>query len=258
MQRLRLRRLQNLAVRKLGAGFERLSFLQLGALGKLRPVRFGRGVLAQKYLRGSGIEIGAMASPSFRPLGASIKYVDLDFELAWKKAERDEEHRDEIIIEPDIVDDAQFLKKIGDDQLDFVVAYHVLEHVPRTLEAIGNWIRVVRSGGHILMAVPDMRFTRDRHRQLTTTEHFLHDYEEGPECSEAEHFRDIAINVYELTTEEEIEEYRRRTPTPHYHVWDLWSFIRFLELVHQVFAEKVELLEVGLNHEEDICALRVR
>jgi len=254
---LRLRRLQNYAVRNLGAGYERLSFLQLAFLGRLRPARFGRGVLAQKYLRGQGIEIGPMSSPSFRPLGASIKYVDLDFELSWKKAEKHDQYPDEIIVEPDIVDDAQFLNKFGDNQLDFVVAYHVLEHLPATLEAIENWIRVVRRGGHILMAVPDKRFTRDRHRELTPMEHFLRDYEEGPAISEAEHFRDIGINVYNMTTEEEIAKYRREAPCPHFHVWDLWSFIKFLELVHRVFDGKIELLEVGLNHEEDICALRV-
>jgi SAM-dependent methyltransferase len=257
MSDFRVRRLANYAVRYLGAGCERINFIQLGFLRRIRPTRTGRSVLAQKYLRGSGIELGAMASPTFCPLGATIKYVDHVPRSHWLSDENYEEYCDQLIVDPHIIDDAQTLSEIEDDQFDFLIAFHVLEHLPRTLHALENWTRVVRSGGHILMAVPDMRFTNDRTRDITPFEHFLRDYNEGPEWSEKEHYRDIALNVLKLTSEEEIDEYARRTPSPHFHVWDLSSFIKFIVSANEILGAGFELLEVGLNSSEDICVLRV-
>jgi ubiquinone/menaquinone biosynthesis C-methylase UbiE len=47
--------------------------------------------------------------------------------------------------------DAQKLENINDGSFDFVFSSHCLEHVRDPVEALGNWIRVVRPGGHLVI-----------------------------------------------------------------------------------------------------------
>lgn len=51
--------------------------------------------------------------------------------------------------------DAQFLATIEDESLDFVHSSHCLEHLRDPLEAIKNWARVLKPGGHIIVTVPE-------------------------------------------------------------------------------------------------------
>jgi len=249
--------LVNDALRILGRGYEPIVFAQLGLLNRVRPTRLGRGVPAQRYLRGHGIEIGPMGSRSFHPLGTTIKYVDRVPAAYFRDPKRADEYKYVRLTDPDIIDDAQFLEKIEDDQVDFLIAFHVLEHLPRTLCALENWLRVVRSGGYLLIAIPDKRHTRDHLREITPIDHFVRDYREGPEWSEDAHYRDVALNVLKLTTEEEIAEFKRETPGPHFHVWDLRAFIKFIDMAQDFFENKFDLIEIGLNQREVICVLRV-
>ncbi len=51
--------------------------------------------------------------------------------------------------------DAQSLAGVDDDSFDFVYSSHTLEHVVDASEALRNWYRVVKPGGHLILLVPD-------------------------------------------------------------------------------------------------------
>ena len=51
--------------------------------------------------------------------------------------------------------DAQKLANVDDASFDFLFSSHCLEHLHDPAEALANWIRVVRPGGHLVVAVPD-------------------------------------------------------------------------------------------------------
>jgi SAM-dependent methyltransferase len=51
--------------------------------------------------------------------------------------------------------DAQKLANVDDGSFDFLFSSHCLEHVRDATEALMNWIRVVRRGGHLIISVPD-------------------------------------------------------------------------------------------------------
>jgi predicted SAM-dependent methyltransferase len=51
--------------------------------------------------------------------------------------------------------DAQYLESVEDNKFDFVVSSHCLEHMYVPALALQNWIRVVKSGGHLIITVPD-------------------------------------------------------------------------------------------------------
>ncbi len=51
--------------------------------------------------------------------------------------------------------DAQLLANVADNAFDFLYSSHCLEHVRDPAQALANWIRVVRPGGHLVISVPD-------------------------------------------------------------------------------------------------------
>ena len=56
----------------------------------------------------------------------------------------------------DLVDgDAQYLAGVADSTYDFVHSSHCLEHMVDVKASLKNWIRVCKSGGYIIITVPD-------------------------------------------------------------------------------------------------------
>jgi len=91
---------------------------------------------ATRYFVGNGIDIGAGTDPislyrEFFPGMRDVRVWDL----------------------PD--GDAQFLAGVADECLDFAHSSHCLEHMVDPAEAMRNWFRVVRPGGHLVVLVPD-------------------------------------------------------------------------------------------------------
>ncbi len=60
-----------------------------------------------------------------------------------------------VILYDEAQGNAQLLDNVEDDSFDFLYASHCLEHLDDPYEALGNWIRVVRPGGHLIINVPD-------------------------------------------------------------------------------------------------------
>lgn len=88
------------------------------------------------YFRGSGIDIGAGNDPLGKyaqqfPLMTTLRVWDM----------------------PD--GDAQLMKGVSDNEYDFVHSSHCLEHLYDPYEALDNWIRICKPGGHIITTIPD-------------------------------------------------------------------------------------------------------
>jgi SAM-dependent methyltransferase len=147
----------------------RIIFLKL-----VRRIFNKRKSLAFRYLRGTGIEIGAMAWPlAVRP-DVKVNYLD--------KVDLDEMVRafpalESRLVKPDIIDDGFTLSKIPDDSQDFVIANHVLEHTPDPIQALNQWSHILRPGGMLYFSVPIASRCFDAGRPITTVEHFLEDYQ---------------------------------------------------------------------------------
>jgi predicted SAM-dependent methyltransferase len=60
--------------------------------------------------------------------------------------------------EPDIVADVTDLSAIDSNSVEEICASHILEHLPWPLsyKALGEWARVLRPGGRLRVAVPDL------------------------------------------------------------------------------------------------------
>jgi SAM-dependent methyltransferase len=89
-----------------------------------------------RYFVGRGIDIGA--GPD-----ALTQYAEL-FPLMKSCLAWDVENGD-----------AQHLKSLADESLDFAHSSHCLEHMRDPREALTNWLRVVKPGGYLVVIVPD-------------------------------------------------------------------------------------------------------
>jgi ubiquinone/menaquinone biosynthesis C-methylase UbiE len=91
---------------------------------------------ATRYIVGDGIDIGAGEDTigqyyEFFPLMKSCRGWDL----------------------PD--GDAQLMESIADATFDFVHSSHCLEHMRDPKEALENWLRILKPGGHLVCLIPD-------------------------------------------------------------------------------------------------------
>lgn len=91
---------------------------------------------ATRYFVGDGVDVGAGndALGQYRELFPAMRSC-----RAWDTADGD----------------AQLLQGVPDASFDFVHSSHCLEHLVDPGVALGNWLRVLKPGGHLVVVVPD-------------------------------------------------------------------------------------------------------
>jgi SAM-dependent methyltransferase len=98
--------------------------------------RLSNPAFITRYFKGNGIDIGGFPDPlmlynEFFPLMQSVRIWDLQD------------------------GDAQKMEGVEDDTFDFVHSSHCLEHLIDPGEGLGNWFRVLKPGGYLVVTVPD-------------------------------------------------------------------------------------------------------
>lgn len=199
--------------------------------------RLGREELADIYLKGQGIEIGALHQPLAVSKHAHVKYVDR-FSLQDLR-EHYPELRDLPLVSVDIVDDGEKLNSIEAETQDFVIANHFVEHSQNPLLTLTNLFRVLNRGGILYIALPDKRYTFDRDRPITSFDHLLKDYTHGPEQSKHEHFEEWVrlVNKIEepIAAKKQLDMLISTDYSIHFHVWTQSEMLEmFLALQKQL------------------------
>lgn len=211
--------------------------------------------LAYAYLRGEGIEIGALHRPLGVPGAATVRYVDREDVDGLRR------HYPELaglpLVPVDIVDDGEALSTLGDASLDFVIANHFIEHTQSPLTTLVNLLRVLRPGGVLYLAVPDKRHTFDVNRDVTPLDHLLRDLEEGPAWSRAAHFQEWSRRV---DGAEDVDAHAKKLMAEnysiHFHVWTPGAFTELLEHAHDELRLPFAIAELEPNQHEFIAVLR--
>jgi len=186
----------------------------------------GRRRLGARFLAGDGIEIGALHSPFPVPSRARVRYLD---RLTTQQLRAEyPELAGEPFAEVEIVDDGSTLQSIPDGSLDFVVAAHVLEHVEDPIGALRRQLDILRSGGTLVLALPDRRKGLDELRAPVAVEHLLADHADGGAGSRSGHYREWAWLVdlpLGLVEAEDVEAHAAGLEWGghdiHFHCWTL-------------------------------------
>ena len=235
--------------------------MQLKVFAKRFTLRaMKRRSLAAKYLRGDGIEIGALHNPLRTK--ARVKYVD---RLSRAELLR---HYPELavvrVVDPDIVDDGETLTKIPDGSQDFIIANHFIEHCENPIGTLQTFAAKLRARGVVYMVVPDKKHTFDRRRPSTTFEHLETDYGDNGAGSRWEHYCEFAklACFAEPISEERATEVAKKQMADrysiHFHVWTLLEFKDFLEQARERFFPGLIILDSVANGDEGIFILQRR
>ncbi|MGA9526358.1 MAG: glycosyltransferase [Myxococcaceae bacterium] len=224
-----------------------------------------RDNLAARFLAGDGIELGALNNPLKVPPSAYVRYVD---RLTLEQCRQEyPELGDAPLITPTFISDAEALRKFSAESEQFVIANHVFEHMRNPLGALAHWVRVLRPGACLYVAIPSRNNGFDRTRAVTTFGHLLEDnmaVEDQRAERDHEHYIDWARSVRsQMPTEEQqrfAAELERTGYRIHFHVFDLALFERVIaHVVPGGGADVVELVSTGDGAgDEHIAVIRKR
>jgi SAM-dependent methyltransferase len=140
-------------------------------------VRFVR-----RYLGGrTGVEIGGAAHNDFGVDALNVDRYD-SMDTVYKDAERELWGRAKPV---DIVADGHDLP-LADKSFDFVLASHVLEHIPDPIAALEEWMRVARE--YVVLILPHRDRTFDRDRPLTPLGELVERHQTGFSSEEDKHW----------------------------------------------------------------------
>jgi SAM-dependent methyltransferase len=201
------------------------SFTVLPASHEVRA----RKELAARFVRGAGLEIGALQRRLEVPADCSVTYVDR-MPLAGLRAHYPE-LRDQPVQEPDLIDDGETLAKVGNGTQDFVIANHFLEHCENPIQTIVNLTRVLKEGGILYMAVPDKRFTFDIDRPVTPYQRLAETFRQGFRRDREELYVEWAACVQHASPSDVPTVARKLLDEKysiHFNVWALPDLLEFL------------------------------
>ena len=103
--------------------------------------------------------------------------------------------------------EATDLHEIADDQYDFLLSSHSLEHTANPIKALKEWIRVIKPGGKLVLILPDKRNTFDYKRTYTNFSHLLDDYDRDTNENDTTHIDEILATFDEEAAKVKIKEF---------------------------------------------------
>lgn len=127
-----------------------------------------------------GLEIGPLNAPlvTKEESNGNVFYVDRASTEEIKEIYHDDTNvRLEDIVNVDFVCLENTLSDaVGGREFDYVIASHVIEHVPDMLGWLKEIAEVLRDGGILSLAIPDKRYTFDLRKEVSTAGKFLEAY----------------------------------------------------------------------------------
>lgn len=189
-------------------------------MGKGAALRWIENKMLARHLRGTGVEIGALWRKFPVTSRAKVWYVD---RINPSGLEHEYPEVGQQIVPPDVVGDAGQLP-FQDGSLNFIIASHVLEHMPFPLAALRHWYRTLAPGGVLVLKIPDKRYTFDARRRRTPLRHLIEEDRDPEAFDKRAHFQDWVENVVgHAPCTEAFDHATNRLMeidySIHYHVW---------------------------------------
>ena len=89
------------------------------------------------------------------------------------------------------IGEATGLRMIPDARYDGVLSCHNIEHVANPIQALTEWLRVLKTGGVLLLVAPHKEGTFDHQRPVTSLEHLIEDFNRGVGEDDLAHLAEI-------------------------------------------------------------------
>jgi len=137
---------------------------------------------------------------------------------------------DGVTIGRQIICDGSNMPMLQNESCDFILSCHNLEHFANPLKAIAEWLRILKSGGILLLVLPDPTKTFDRTRKITSFNHLKEDYIKNTSEDDFTHIdeiiRDTDLSIFPLEPGETIIDFielcnsNSKNRCAHHHVFD--------------------------------------
>lgn len=147
-----------------------------------------------------GVEIGALDKPLVTRDMGHVLYVDhADTAALRRKYQEHANVRSDAIVDVDGVwNNNTLLDAIGGRKVDYIIASHVIEHVPDMITWLNELEAALAPGGEIRFAIPDMRYTFDCLRRETVFSDVLPAYLARAKCPMAREVVDFVANAADV------------------------------------------------------------
>ncbi|MEY2401345.1 MAG: hypothetical protein QOJ08_1456 [Ilumatobacteraceae bacterium] len=130
-----------------------------------------------------GLELGPLINPVVRKDMGDIRYIDhVDTDALRARYATHVGFDVDAIVPIDYVSNGSIHDTVGPDiPFDYVIASHVIEHVPDVIGWLGDIRSVLKDDGVLSLAVPDHRRCFDALRSPTVTADLIHAYLTKPD-----------------------------------------------------------------------------
>lgn len=140
----------------------------------------------------TGLEIGPSSRPAVSKAEGEIYYLDVVDEHGLAEKYRGSLYDQDAYTRIDfLVGEGSLSDSCGGRQFDYVVASHVIEHVPDPIGWLAQITDLLKPGGRLRLAIPDKRYTFDIHRPLSSFAELL-------DCFHSRLTRPTYRHVYEM------------------------------------------------------------
>jgi SAM-dependent methyltransferase len=225
-----------------------------------------------------GAEIGPLSRPIIKRAESEVYYIDYctTEELREKYATVPDAHPDKIEKIDFVWAGRPLAAVLGDKApLDYVVASHVIEHVPDLVGWLKEMSSALKMGGRLLLIIPDKRFTFDIYRRLSSLEEISLAYQErrripGLRCV-MDHFANaVAADTWALWDDYSLADDLKFFHGPEYldiayehfhagkyidiHCWVFtpWSFLEVMGKLTPLFGLDFELAHFLTTQDHDL------
>jgi SAM-dependent methyltransferase len=196
-----------------------------------------------------GIEFGGPSSifagrgifPVY-PLAARIDNCNFDYQTLWEGQIKPQGgfHFDSRR-EPgqQFVAEATDLHFLPDGGYDFVLSSHMLEHSANPLQALREWLRLLKPGGALFLVLPHREGTFDHRRPVTSLQHLIEDFERQMGEDDLTHLPEI-LRMHDLKRDPEAGDFatfkarserNHENRSLHHHVFDTRLAVELLDHV---------------------------
>lgn len=184
-----------------------------------------RAFFACKYIVGQGIEIGAQGSPlQVDRNKTTVTYVD---RISNEQTTTLHNLSAQELTSINILAEADNLDMFRNESLDFVIANHLLEHIPNPVAAIEEWLRILRNNGVLYLSLPNYCCNEyDFQRRPASLDHIIDDFQNKKKDKKEEHWKEF-VEIVEGFPRDSLdfskclhEQYRLKDNRIHMHVFN--------------------------------------
>lgn len=226
---------------------------------------------SEKYLKGKGVEFGALHNPLHVPEMSQVVYADRFTKRELIRRFPELTALSESIVETDItldLNDGDF-SKLKSHKFDFFIANHVIEHLINPLRFLKDLHDAMDKGSILYLSVPDKNYTFDKNRALTSCDHLWQDFLQDTRELSQGHLNDFILNITKDHIEPERREkmYFKNDKVPwnllrkravynlhkkrsiHVHVWNKTTFAEFLSFAIDKLQLNFTIIDSSDSHD---------